>query len=66
MYDFRVKPELTWAVVVAVATVVGEALIALDPATIADWQTWALGVLTGSARAGIAVFIAMLTKPSTR
>lgn len=59
MYEFKPKPELVWAVVVAAATVVGEALIALDPAAVTDWQTWALGVVSGSARAAIAVLIGM-------
>lgn len=50
-YHFKPLPELGWAVLIAVATVLLPALVALDPEKIADWRTWAVALAVAVIRA---------------
>lgn len=56
-YRFKPLQELYWGVLTAASLVLLQALFTLDPATIADWQTWAvaLGGSTVRAAAGAAL-----------
>lgn len=60
-YRFSVLREAAWAAVVAVGTVVLQAFVEFDPAAIADWQTWAIGIGAAGVRAAAAAVLAAWT-----
>lgn len=60
---YTFKPiELFWAALVAVVTVILQALITFDPAEIADWRLWAIGIGAGAVRAAAAALIVFFTR----
>ena len=61
-YRFVVMREAGWAALVAIATVLLEALITFDPSVITDWQVWALGIGAAGVRAAAAAVLAAFTK----
>lgn len=62
-YRFLVREETIWAVVVAVLTVLLQALVAFDPAEIADWRAWAVGLGAAMVRAAAGALLALLATP---
>lgn len=50
-YEFKIGAEAGWLVAVAVLTVVLQALVEFDPATISDWRAWAIGIGAAMVRA---------------
>lgn len=63
---YTFKPiELFWAGLTAVVTVVLQALITFDPAEIADWRLWAIGIGAGAVRAAAAALIVFFTRGTT-
>lgn len=62
-YEFRKLDEAIWAVGIAVAVSVFQALVTFDPETITDYKTWAVGIVAGAVRAAAGAAIAFLTKP---
>lgn len=61
-YEFKALEELGWFVLVAVATVVLQALVEFDPSRIDDWRAWAVGVGAAAVRAGAGAALAWLGK----
>lgn len=61
-YDFKAWEELFWFVLVAVATVVLQALAEFDPERISDWRTWLVGIGAAAVRAGAGAALAWLAK----
>ena len=61
-YEFKALEELFWFVVVAVATVVLQALVEFDPAKIDDWRAWAIGLGAAAVRAAAGAALAWLGK----
>jgi hypothetical protein len=51
VYNFKVTPELVWTVVVTVVGVVATAVATQGALAPTDWQTWAIGIAAGVARA---------------
>lgn len=51
-YRFKPLPELYWGVTIAISLVLLQALLTLDPATIADWRVWAVALGGAAVRAG--------------
>ena len=49
-YDFKIAQEVGWAVLIGVAVFAATTLMAFDPATVTDWQTWAVALGGGLAR----------------
>lgn len=50
-YRFKPLPELYWGVVIAAGLVLLQGLVTLDPATVADWRTWAVALGGAAIRA---------------
>jgi hypothetical protein len=50
-YTFKRWPEFAWAVGMAVAVVLAQAMLTFDPTTIVDWRAWAVGIAGASVRA---------------
>lgn len=50
-YEFKIRPEVIWAVAIAVLTPLMAALATFDPETITDYRVWALGVGAAMVRA---------------
>ena len=65
MYDYKKAQELGWFIVVAVATVLMQALMEFDPATIVDGRAWAVSLAAASVRAAAGAALAFLAKPSS-
>ena len=63
MYEFKVRPEVAWAVAVAVLTPLLVALSTFDPEQITDWRVWAIGVGAAMVRALGGALLAVLTSP---
>ena len=61
-YEFKAFDELFWFVLVAVVTVVLQALVEFDPARIDDWRSWAIGIGAAAVRAGAGAALAWLGK----
>lgn len=59
-YWFKPKPEAVRAVELAMIVVLLQLLAATDVATITDFKTWAIGIGTGVAHAGIKATLALL------
>lgn len=53
-YNFKVTPELVWAFIVAITTVLGQLVAQGQPS---DWKVWGIGLLAGITRAVIAVIL---------
>lgn len=61
-YSYHRTAELGWFVATAVGTIVLQALIDFDPATITDYRTWFISLGAASVRAGAGAALAWLTK----
>jgi hypothetical protein len=61
-YKFVVIREAGWAAFIAVALVVLQALVGIQPELIEDWKTWAIALGGAGLRAGAAALIAAFTK----
>ena len=57
-YDFKVLPEVGWAVLVAVVVFAAQVLIEFDPEVIDDWETWAKALGAGAVRAAAGAVLA--------
>ena len=53
-YNFKVTPELVWAFIVAITTILGQVVAQGQPG---DWKIWGIGLLAGVTRAIIAVIL---------
>lgn len=51
MYDFKMLPELGWAVVTGLAVVLGEALITFDESVFTDPRAYGVALMGSAARA---------------
>ncbi len=60
-YEFK-RDEIAWFVLVAVVTVLMEALLDFDPATITDWSAWAVGLGAASVRATAAAILTAIAR----
>ena len=58
-YDFKVLPELGWALAIGAAIALFEIFVVFEPEAITDWETWGISgvgaVLRSAAIAGLAV-----------
>jgi hypothetical protein len=57
MYDFKLGPELAWAVLVTVVGAMAMAIAAQGALPPTDWKVWAIGLATGIARAVVALIL---------
>ena len=62
-YNFKGWQELSWFVLVAVATTALQALVEFDPAAVTDYRAWIISLGVASMRAGAGAALAWLTKP---
>lgn len=64
-YDFKVPEELFWAIITAMGTFLFQAILQLsDPEQlklVTDWKGWAIAILAGCLRAGMAAIQAWRT-----
>ncbi|PZM91983.1 MAG: hypothetical protein DIU79_12290 [Actinobacteria bacterium] len=61
-YVFKPRPEAVWFVLVAVLTVLMQALAEFDPEAITDWRAWAIGIGAAMVRALGAAVLVLLGK----
>ena len=61
-YKFVVLREAAWAAFIAVALVVLQAFVGIQPETITDWKAWAIALGGAGLRAGAAAILAGFTK----
>jgi hypothetical protein len=61
-YQFKAFEELAWFVLVAVMTVLFQALAQFDPSAIEDWRTWFVALGAAMVRAGAGAALAWLAK----
>ena len=54
MYHLKILPELGWAVLIAVGTLIFQVIVDFDAAKIEDWETWAISLGSGAVRVGAA------------
>lgn len=59
-YEFKVLPELGWAVFVAVVVALATSLLEFEAASIDSWETWGIGVASGLVRAAAGAVLAAL------
>ncbi len=65
MYDFKMIPEIGWAIAISVAIAGATILVDLEPETITNWQTWGVGAAGALVRAvGAAVLTVLRPKAS--
>lgn len=50
-YDFKVLPELGWALGLAAVLFLFQLFVTFEPEAIEDWETWATAAAGGMARA---------------
>lgn len=50
-YIYKPKPEVVWAIAIAVLTPLLVTMATFDPETITDWRVWAVGVVAAMVRA---------------
>ena len=62
-YEYKPRPELIWAVLIAVLTPLLVALSTFDPDTIGDYRVWAAGVGAAMVRALGGALLAILSQP---
>ena len=63
---YTFKPiELFWAALVAIITVVLQALVNFDPMQIVDWKVWAIGIGAASVRAAAAALLVFFARSAT-
>lgn len=60
MYDFKIIPEIGWAVAYAVAIAGATILVDFEPEAITNWQTWGIGVAGALTRAVGAAVLTVL------
>lgn len=67
MYDFKLTPELIWAVVVTIVGVLATALATQGAVAPTDWQAWAIALAAGVVRAVVGLLLdksnVTITKP---
>lgn len=63
-YRFKPLPELGWGVAIAAGLVILQALVTLDPETVADWRTWAIALGGAAIRAAAGAAIDYLRRSS--
>ena len=63
-YRFKPLDELGWGVTIAISLVVIQALVTLDPSTVADWQTWTVALVGAAIRAGAGAAIDYVRRSS--
>lgn len=61
-YKFVVLREAGWAAFIAVALLVLQTLIGIQPEAIEDWKAWAVALGGAGIRAGAAAVLAGFTK----
>ncbi len=59
-YQFKLRQELIWVVVVAALGALAQALATTDPATVTDWRAWALSLGIAVVRAVVGALLAWL------
>ena len=50
-YHYKIGPELGWLIATTAILALAQVLLTFDPATITDWQTWALSLAGAVVRA---------------
>lgn len=57
MYNFKLTPELIWAVVVTGVGVIATAVATQGAVPPTDWQAWAIALSAGVARAIVGLIL---------
>lgn len=57
LYNFKVTPELIWAVVVTMVGVIATAIATQGAVAPTDWQAWAIALAAGVARAVVGLLL---------
>lgn len=56
-YNFKVTPELVWAVVVTVVGVLATTIATQGAVAPTDWQAWAIALAAGVVRAAVGLLL---------
>ena len=60
-YQFKLGPEIFWAIVIAAVLAVAQILVTLRPEEIADWRFWAITTAGAVARAAGGAIVGYMT-----
>ena len=61
-YQWKLWPEIGFAIVIAVGITFATMLVDWDPNEITDWDTWGVSVLGGLVRSAAVAFLAGLRR----